>query len=1169
MGSKSPSTVTTTTSPPASVLSNYNDVTARAANVASTPYQAYGGELVAGINQGQSNAIGQLQSAYGTANPYINQGSDYLNQANAGLGGVQNYLQAGSQAAAQGQQYAGLAAGNAGPNAYQQYMNPYTQSVINSTMANAQNQDAQQAQQLSSNAIGQGAYGGDRAGIAQAALAGQQALANNSTIAGLESSGYTNAQQSALQNAGLYGNLANSANQSAGVYNTLGQLQGQTAQGYSGLAGQSANLGNIAQSNLISGASAGLQGSTLQQQNAQQQDTAAYGQYQAALQYPYQQTSYLANIDEGIGNSSGSLTNSPGPSALSQGLGAATTGLGILGAIGGSGGVSAGFNSVTSGLGSLFSDRRLKEDVRPIGKTFAGQTIYSFRYKGDPSGTVHTGFLAHEVEKTDPDAVRTHASGFKVVDYGEATDRAAERGHFARGGAPDGRPDLLDRFVPGTGLVTPPPQPGLDGGNQGMMRTSPFANVGYHGGEARSAAGLTKGDNPTEAAIAHDARAARLRGEYADGGSVAQVLATARGYRGGFDVGGAAGIGTIDPGQGLLTTSDTPSGLNFAAPASWGGSSLTGSSPAPGLAPGRLGAGGAGSASNPIVSTPPTSSTSSPMASLGLAGGSGAAPSDGSGGGLFGNPNVSQALMSAGLGMMAGTSPFAMANIGAGGLEGLKTYQALQQQDRQNALSQGELAMRQGALDLDRAKTNVALQQQVMLVNAHRAAAGLSPLDTSSLGLGGLAASSSAPGATQSQGLVGVGPAATASAPIASAPTEASAGAGASASASAASASAPAAGAGSGTAFWSTVDPDNNPFVLNARANAAMGYGDADNAEKLRTQAQNITKNGVVMLRDGTMANIPGYGTTVSTQKAAETAGTEAGAAHTIYDQDGNPTLVDGSTYQQVAKTGSLNGQPVSAVQSPYNVADVDNYKDFSKNAIDFNKGYQPNLYALNSLNSIYANYQGGRGAEAIAELDSYAKQAGIEGALPKNWQNSTAGFDAALKTATGEGFQQLQQSGITRAPATGLREVMLTVPRPDADPAARQKAITDAIANLNYQHDLIGSVAASGDRNVLRAQTKFINATPFTGYVDNARAGGQMPAGTNQGQLKAVMGGTPASIGSQAQPQPQPAQAQTARPAAVPALPASVPPGSAYSPSRKMWRSPSGALFDAQGRPA
>lgn len=92
---------------------------------------------------------------------------------------------------------------------------------------------------------------------------------------------------------------------------------------------------------------------------------------------------------------------------------------------GGFGGI---LGNLLSGLGlglqaySIFSDERLKEDVEPVGKLNDGQTIYSYRYKGDP--TPRIGLMAQEVAEHAPEAVSIHPSGFLAVDYDAATKRA-------------------------------------------------------------------------------------------------------------------------------------------------------------------------------------------------------------------------------------------------------------------------------------------------------------------------------------------------------------------------------------------------------------------------------------------------------------------------------------------------------------------------------------------------------------------------------------------------------------------------------------------------------------------------------------------------------------------------------------------------------------------------
>lgn len=68
-------------------------------------------------------------------------------------------------------------------------------------------------------------------------------------------------------------------------------------------------------------------------------------------------------------------------------------------------------------LFSLFSDRRLKENIRQVGITDGGLPVYTFRYKGEPQ--THMGVMAQDVEQVNPDAVSVHESGYKMVDYAQ------------------------------------------------------------------------------------------------------------------------------------------------------------------------------------------------------------------------------------------------------------------------------------------------------------------------------------------------------------------------------------------------------------------------------------------------------------------------------------------------------------------------------------------------------------------------------------------------------------------------------------------------------------------------------------------------------------------------------------------------------------------------------
>jgi hypothetical protein len=98
-------------------------------------------------------------------------------------------------------------------------------------------------------------------------------------------------------------------------------------------------------------------------------------------------------------------------------LGGGLLGSGLLGGSGLAGGGMAG-----AGLGAMFfSDRRLKTDIVEIGRDELGG-IYECRYIGSDAKMVCR--MADELQKTRPDAVFEHESGYLMV-TSEFAPRAA------------------------------------------------------------------------------------------------------------------------------------------------------------------------------------------------------------------------------------------------------------------------------------------------------------------------------------------------------------------------------------------------------------------------------------------------------------------------------------------------------------------------------------------------------------------------------------------------------------------------------------------------------------------------------------------------------------------------------------------------------------------------
>ena len=292
-----------------------------------------------------------------------------------------------------------------------QFMSPYLGDVMGSTEA-LQNQENQQQQagQLG-NAITSGAFGGDRSGIAAANLAQQEELANSSVLSNIANTGFNTALGAAQQQQGV-----NLQAQQA----DLARLQAGGA--------QLSNIGTAAQTAGLAGGQAQLTAGQAEQQTQQAGDTALYNQFLQQQSYPFQTAQFLANIAEGTGSLSGSTTTSTQPAPF-------------------------------------FSDERLKEDVQPIGKTYDGQVIAKFRYKGDKQHRI--GLIAQDVEKHHPEAVGL-AGGYKTVDYNKATEKAAAlgagRAHFAGGGYSQDSGDeaaYTAGLIPGEGSYANPDGPGI------------------------------------------------------------------------------------------------------------------------------------------------------------------------------------------------------------------------------------------------------------------------------------------------------------------------------------------------------------------------------------------------------------------------------------------------------------------------------------------------------------------------------------------------------------------------------------------------------------------------------------------------------------------------------------------------------------------------------------
>jgi hypothetical protein len=440
---------TSTTTPDPNAYNYYLAGLSMASNLAGIPYEPYTGPTVAGFSQDQLAAMQGVREIPGMVNPYIDQATqlaarayDLSSPSNFSQAAVNQYFNPlmnefiknapttySQQAVSQYydprlQAYLNNAPLNYSAEAVNQYYNPYQQQVIDATRAQIEQQNAQQMSQQQADAIRSGAFGGDRTGAARAQLAGQQSLAQNTTLGNLRQQGYQNAlnafmaqQQQALGIAQQQQQSAQSmfgTQQAAGLNarqqtyaQALAQYNQQQAQAIQAAQNASlavSQLGGQKQQAALQGYQALLGTGQLQQQQVQRQYDQNANQWYAAQGSPYNRVAaYLsaAGLAPGMGgttntNSVGygtSNQNQSGGNPYSQAIGAATS---LFGA----------FN---------LSDERAKTNIDYVGEDpNTGDKLYAYDYKSDVARSEENGEpmppkrvspMAQEVAEKNPDDV--------------------------------------------------------------------------------------------------------------------------------------------------------------------------------------------------------------------------------------------------------------------------------------------------------------------------------------------------------------------------------------------------------------------------------------------------------------------------------------------------------------------------------------------------------------------------------------------------------------------------------------------------------------------------------------------------------------------------------------------------------------------------------------------
>lgn len=283
----------------------------KAGDVTSQPYQTYEGQRIADFTQDTQDAFQGVRDMQGY-------GADDLSAAMSGLRGLQNY------------DPENVTSRRFDSQAAEDYMNPYTESVLNRARRRIFEADDIARQGRDAGAVRSDAFGGVRDAIfeSEAQKNLQDRLADTEAKA---------LERAFTQGANIFAQDANReltadrSNQLAGLQANQ-QNVGAAIKGAQGI-GSLANLGqrmSFQQNQALTNVGAAQQG--LDQQGLD----LAYSDFLAQRQFPMQQVAFMSDILQGT--PSGSMQTSvgpPGPSPFQSAAGLGIAGLGIYGRGGG------------------------------------------------------------------------------------------------------------------------------------------------------------------------------------------------------------------------------------------------------------------------------------------------------------------------------------------------------------------------------------------------------------------------------------------------------------------------------------------------------------------------------------------------------------------------------------------------------------------------------------------------------------------------------------------------------------------------------------------------------------------------------------------------------------------------------------------------------------------
>lgn len=499
------------------------------------------------------------------------------------------------------------------------------------------------------------------------------------------------------------------------------------------------------------------------------------------------------------------------------------------------------------------------------------------------------------------------------------------------------------------------------------------------------------------------------------------------------------------------------------------------------------------------------------------------APKDGDKSGLLGlnfSPEARQALLAAGLGMMASKSHWLGQAIGEGGLSGVATYQKAQELKRQNALANAQIAnygseatTRAGELNIKQRAQALQEDLQKRTIAAREAAArGLAGDTGGSSGAPSIApAPSSAPA-----------PKAAAGAPSSpSGPSAPQAASNAPVAAPAPSGGVPApvsAAAGEAAPQQPVLARQSDPKYLDAMADryeraAQAAASDPETAkiymgqaQQYRSSARAIQASGRAVDVNGNVVPLPGaLDTDAAVARNKASAEQSEAAKYRLVDVQ---PQANGPVYKvpesELLKRGAQpvapgagtppGGLPANAMVSKQPEWASDQRKKIAENEVQMQDQFRQRQIAkerLGEIAGLMKTYQTGEWAEQKADLVAKARALGLP--VANSDTANPAAFQQFLKNATANVFDQAKALG-GRILVTEISGLTKANANPEMQPEANRAIVGQGLGILNYEDQYYKDYMAWRRANpnsvdTSEFDTAWTAAHPLKSFTEQAKA--------------------------------------------------------------------------------